>query len=143
MMRYKLEGTSNFIVFDILNLPRRTLITRYVKLFCVFFISGLCHVLMDIWGPIPLRECRALQYFMYHVFIFMFEDAVQGAYRASFGVKRTNAEPRLWIKLIGFVWVVGVMIWVTPMWVFPGLRHALSGDKAQLLPFSVVKLILP
>lgn len=58
------------------------------------------------------------------------------------GVSREDEQgpPRLWARILGGVWVVGWLIWTTPMWVYPGLRAAarVTGNKGEFLPFSVV-----
>jgi hypothetical protein len=142
MMRYKLESISDFITKDLLRMQKGTLAARYGGIFMVFFTSGLCHVMMDVWSQIPLRECRAMDFFYAQAFGIMLEDGVQALYRKARGVKRTDAEPKFWIKAIGFMWTMVFVVWSTPMWIYPGMRNAKNGPRSQLLPFSVVKKFL-
>lgn len=142
MMRYKNESVASWLTWDILKLKRGTTFGRYTHLFLAFVHSGLCYVLMDIVGPIPLSECEALGFFITHALVFILEDAIAATYRKIKGTKRTDEEPPVWIKLIGALWVCAVIIWVSPKWIYPGLRHAIAGRKAELLPFSIAQAFL-
>ena len=142
MMRYKNESVANWLAWDVFGLQKGTNFGRYVHIFLVFMNSGACHVLMDIIGPIPLAECEAMQFFFTHALLFLFEDAVVSTWRRFRGKGRSNQDPSIWIKLLGAAWVCVVHVWATPIWVYPGLRHAISGKKAELLPFSITQAFL-
>lgn len=93
---------------------------------------------MDTWGVIPLQECGALQFFCLQAAGIMFEDVVQYIWRYVTGKSR-DAEPDALERVVGGLWVAAWLTWTTPIWIYPGLRRPITGDKGVLLPFSVVK----
>lgn len=77
MMQYKLLATADWGVYTVLGIHRGGLTARYAHLFSVFFTSGLCHVLMDIIGPIKLSETYALRFFVLQAVGITIEDGIQ------------------------------------------------------------------
>jgi hypothetical protein len=143
MMRYKLSATGDFVTYDVLGLERGSFAARYSHLFSVFGASGICHIIMDIVGPIKLSESRGLQFFILNAVGICIEDFVQYLWRRGRGKtrKEDSGKPRLWVRLLGGAWVVAWEIFVTPMWAYPGLRAAVrvQGKKGEFLPFSIVQ----
>lgn len=77
LLRYKLSATADWAVFRVLAFPRGSLLARYAHLAGVFVASGLCHVMMDVIGPIKLEETHALRYFALQAVGIAVEDGVQ------------------------------------------------------------------
>lgn len=77
LLRYKLSATADWAVFRVLGLRRGSFAARYAHLAGVFAASGLCHVMMDVIGPIKLEETYAFRYFALQAVGIALEDGVQ------------------------------------------------------------------
>lgn len=77
MLRYKLSATADWAVYTVLGFQRGGLAARYAHLFGVFVTSGLCHVMMDIVGPIKFSETYAFRFFVLQAVGITIEDGVQ------------------------------------------------------------------
>ncbi|KUI57319.1 hypothetical protein VP1G_10876 [Cytospora mali] len=127
MLRYKLKATADWLVYTVLDLKRGRLATRYTHLFGVFVASGLCHIMMDIVGPIKLSETYAFRFFVLQAVGITIEDGVQWLWRKLRGTTRDIYDtdpPVWWQRVLGGAWTATWLIWTTPMWVYPGLRAA-------------------
>ncbi|TVY44431.1 Acetyltransferase [Lachnellula occidentalis] len=133
-------GPANFIADDILHLPKGSLIARYTKIFLVFFISGLMHSIYELGGQMSTNPYGPWIFFCTQVIGVLLEDGVQAMYRSLTGTVRSNHPPALWIRIIGYVWVVAFLLfWSTPVWAFPAAEFSKpEGQPFKLTPISVV-----
>jgi hypothetical protein len=112
-------------------------VRRYVFIMLVFQLSGLIHIIGDIAAGVPVRESGVMQWFSIQALGFLLEDSVVATWYKLTGV-RVN-ERKLWQRVIGFVWVVGWMVWTMPVWTYPIARES-KGEG--ILPFSMVRGLL-
>ena len=77
MLRYKLSATADWAVYSVLGLRRGDLAARYAHLFGVFAASGLCHIMMDIVGPIKVSETYAFRFYVLQAVGITIEDGVR------------------------------------------------------------------
>jgi hypothetical protein len=116
-------------VVQVFRLRENSLVARYAKIFCAFFLSGLFHVLSDYTVDIPVWESGALPFFVSQAIGIMIEDGVQGAFRGfrKYQAKPTeSSEPPFWQRLVGFIWVVFFFLWSSPLWISPLLGTGLG-----------------
>jgi hypothetical protein len=138
IVKDRIYAPSLYIADKVLRLPRGSQYRRYGVLFLTFGLSGLFHALGDIAGGIPLSKTGAPFFFLIQVPTIMAEDLVQDTYRFFFPSKTPRAEPRLWQKVLGWIWFVSFLVWVTPFFAYPWVLH--NGD-ALVVPFSVLRWV--
>ncbi|TVY43262.1 Acetyltransferase, partial [Lachnellula subtilissima] len=113
-------GPANFIADAVLKLPKGSLISRYSKIFLVFFISGVMHSIYELGGPMSVDPYGPWIFFCTQVIGILLEDGVQAMYRSLTGTVRSDTLPPLWIRIVGYVWVGAFLLfWSTPVWAFP------------------------
>ncbi|KAK3315644.1 membrane bound O-acyl transferase family-domain-containing protein [Apodospora peruviana] len=117
-LRRPLTSISNFIAHSVLHISRKSLETRYIKLFISFGISGAIHHLADLVLGLPSHESQAFVYFVTTAAAIAFEDGVQYISPKVIGVEAHEA----WRKYVGYLWVCGYMYWMTPAWAYPAAR---------------------
>ena len=135
-LRSGLEGVSNFLTHDVLNLPSHGVLQRYTKIFFSFAVSGLMHTFADMGGGLSMRQSGALQFFCMQALGIMIEDGVQALYR-QYMKGRTKRPAHMIERLVGYVWVLFFIVWTSPVWVFPTQLHMREGDA--LLSVSAIK----
>ncbi|KAL2002385.1 hypothetical protein VTN02DRAFT_53 [Thermoascus thermophilus] len=145
-LRHSLTTISEFIVHDVLRLPRgsssttsaTTLLTRYAKIHLVFLLSALVHLSTDSFMGVPPAESGAVTFYCTHAAGILFEDAVAALYRAwtgpgtgrgsrasssSSSSKVNSPEPKArWIRAVGYLWTLAFLSWSTPAWAYPQMR---------------------
>ena len=144
MFRQPFSSCAAFLVHNIFHLPKDGVLQRYSKIFVIFFISGLLHLLTDIGSGISSHESGSLRFFCTQVLGIIIEDAVQALFcftRDSFNGSR-RSSPTRWIRVLGFLWLTGFVVWSTPVWAYPAMRRNKGEEKDIVLPFSIVKSIL-
>ncbi|GFG23257.1 hypothetical protein IFM61606_03134 [Aspergillus udagawae] len=128
VFRWPLTAISNYLARDLLALPRPSLLERYTNIFFVFLLSGVMHVMSDLFMGIPLSQSTSLVFFCSMPLGIMFEDAVQAAWSRLTDSDRPGrptvdsdgcAVP-CWHKLVGFIWVCSWLSLTTPVWLYPG-----------------------
>ncbi|TLD24109.1 hypothetical protein PspLS_06389 [Pyricularia sp. CBS 133598] len=136
-IRQGLNGTANLICDTFLRIPRGTLLSRYARLNAVFAVSGALHYASDIAAGISPQETRVFSFFQVQALVIMVEDFAQ--YLVGKRVQRSPTMSRL-SRALGFCWVVLIMAWSTPSWLYPTQRFA--ADPTRLLPFRVAPYLL-
>ncbi|RHZ54853.1 acetyltransferase spyB [Aspergillus thermomutatus] len=140
MFRWPLTATSNYLARDLLALPRPSLLERYTNIFFVFLLSGVMHVMSDLFMGIPLSQSTSLFFFCSMPLGIMIEDAVQAAWsrltdsRPPGRVSSVAIDGRsvpCWHKLVGFIWVCSWLSLTTPVWLYP--MEASRGKSLFLL----------
>jgi len=125
MFRSFLIGHADLIVDNTLPfLPRHSLASRYLRLTIAFFISGLIHYRADQAMGVPNVENGAIKFFLIQALAIMLEDTVAPITSAIL--------PKPIHRVLGWIWVLGFLIWTTPIWTYPSARLGL--DSAALLP---------
>lgn len=76
-------------------------------------------------------------FFQVQALVIMIEDLAQ--FLVGKTVQRSPIMSRL-AKVVGFFWVILVMAWSTPSWLYPTQRFA--ADPTGLLPFRVAPYLL-
>lgn len=144
MFRQPFSGAAAFLVHDIFRSPKTGVVQRYSKIFAIFFISGLLHLLTDIGSGISFHESGSLRFFCTQVLGIIIEDAVQALFcstRDGFNGSR-RSSPARWTRVVGFLWLTCFMVWSTPVRAYPAMRRDKGEEKDNILPFSVMKSIL-
>lgn len=146
--RRKLSGPAQFIVQKIMRLPKGTRLSRHMTIFLTFLTSGLLHLVTDGAMGVPMRESGALQFFAVQPIAIIVEDGVQALYRLTFGARRKEdddrpssspSSPPLWIRSVGYFWLILFLSWSTPVWSFPLLYRNSGRLKSSIVPFSIVR----
>jgi hypothetical protein len=108
-----------------------------------FFFSGIMHSTADIaTDPTqPWQELGAVTFFLTQACGVLLEEAVLGAV-SSIRSKFIHAEQpsSLWVRALGYIWVVGFLTWSGPSWIYPQAAKA-PVEGNFFLPFSVVRTI--
>ena len=133
----KFLSISNFILHDILNLPRGKAAVRYLHLLLVFSASGIMHVFIDIAAGMNLRQSGALRFFYTQATGILIEDSAIKTYcyiLASDKNRRLLREE----KMVGYLWVALFMTWSTPVYLYPILYRSRAGLNDSVVPFSIV-----
>ncbi|EZF24674.1 hypothetical protein H112_02780 [Trichophyton rubrum D6] len=149
-LRVLLVDYSYFITHSILRLPLADsvapeskillLLIRYVRIQMAFLVSGLLHLPIDTMQGVPLRESAIVTFFTVQALGILIEDAVCGIYRwittGSFSRHEARSlekkEPALWMKLVGFLWLICWAMWCMPPWIFPVIRR----PPMSVVPYS-------
>jgi hypothetical protein len=115
-----MQGISSFVCWDILRLPRPSLIERYAKIIVVFIISAALHLAIDSRGGIMHPQSGALRCFLIQPLGIMLEDGAQAIYRR---VRGGAAKSNRWTKTAGYIWVLAFLTLVAPLYNFPLFRY--------------------
>lgn len=127
---------ARYMTTNILRLPPRSRVGRYVFIMFVFQLSGVMHIVGDVAAGIPIHESGVMHWFSLQALGFVIEDTVAKLWHMMTG-GRTN-DGMGWQKIVGFVWVCTWMVWTLPVWTFPIAR---ASKREGILPFPVLKLI--
>lgn len=107
------------------------MLSRYMRLFLAFLISGLIHHSSDLAMGISRAEAGSLIFFLLQPLGIMLEDGFQALARQ---VPTSRFRGRI-ERIVCYLWVVMFLTWSTPTWFYPQQR--LGIDPENLLPFSV------
>lgn len=138
----KFASVSSFIVQRVLRISRGTQLYRYARLVSIFAVSASMHVLVDVASGLSLTSSGAARFFLTQAFGIMIEDIIIGLYY-NFLVKDRSRERYLLEKCVGFVWVGAFMIWSSPAYVYPLMYRVNSGQDDSIIPFSIIKMLIP
>jgi hypothetical protein len=135
MIRWPFTATSNYLARDLMALPRPSLLERYTNIFFVFLVSGMMHVVSDLFMGISVSQSTSLLFFCSMTLGIIIEDAVQAVWsrlsdshrpgRAS-TVDSDGCAVPCWRKLVGFIWVCSWLSLTTPVWLYPLQRKEKS-----------------
>ncbi|KAH8172382.1 membrane bound o-acyl transferase family protein [Sarocladium implicatum] len=123
-----LADHANWVVFDILHLPKSSPITRYTKYLVVFYISGLLHLAPDLTLGMSIKESPAIIFFTTQALGIMIETEVQSL-NARVGLVKSSAVA----KAIGYIWLAAWLTWTVPWWSFVCTSHMRSGQDDLLI----------
>lgn len=108
----------------------------------VFLLSGLFHLMTDVWAGISVGESGAVQFFCSFAPAIMLEDGIQALYRRVALTEGRSTEPQLWARLLGFTWTIAFLTLMTPTWIDMDVRETRGNTQEEVVPFSVIKLLL-
>lgn len=135
---------ANFIGDELFIFRKGSPPNTYSKIFVTFFISGLLHQVADFSNGMPWNQSGSLKFFCVQAGGIVVEDTVQLIYRLISGAKLED-PPRLWTRLVGYIWMVFFMLfWTTPWWFYPIAESNLKLESSKIIPqgFSVFKNLL-
>lgn len=135
LFRWPFQGTTNYICRDILHLPRKSLLERYINIVLVFAISTSMHIAIDAVGGVGPDRTGALMCFMLQPLGIAFEDFVQATSGHILGKHRTF--PPWLYRTVGYLWVWTFMTLVAPLYNFPLMRY--QDPNKNGVPISIVK----
>lgn len=130
MLRNPLAGPVHYLA-RLLGLPSKSLPTRYLKLYAIFLLSGIFHLVADRSLGVSTEESGSLWFFQINAVAIMVEDAWQELCRRSKILDR-------WLRAqyLGYLWVVLFLVAVTPQWSYPQAR---VGGQMVLLPLGLAE----
>ncbi|KAK8108371.1 hypothetical protein PG984_014172 [Apiospora sp. TS-2023a] len=106
-------------------------IGRYASLTIVFAMSGLLHWVADRILRVPWAESGAMPFFLLQALGVVVEDCVVAANR-RLGLVKSG-------RVMGYVWVAGLLVLTTPLWMEPTSRYVRAGVDV-MVPFRVLPL---
>lgn len=124
---------SRYVTTEILQLPKGSMLQRYVYIMLVFQLSGLIHIVGDVASGLDVKDSGVMHWFSVQALGFAIEDSIAWLWTRATG--RLADEGKLWQKVLGFVWVVGWFIWTMPVWTYPISRKS-KGEG--ILPFTFI-----
>ncbi|KAK6532083.1 hypothetical protein TWF694_003245 [Orbilia ellipsospora] len=144
-LRWHFGKPAQFITHNLLNLPKKGLIQRYTNIFLVFFLSGIMHanqslILLGAEGrEIRLKGWyREIIFFMIMATGIMVEDGAQWLFRGEKVRKSEEKEGHvLWKRVLGYMWVWGLLVMVGPLIDYPKVRARLP----TWLPFRLFAIL--
>jgi hypothetical protein len=104
------------------------LLERYTNIFFVFLLSGVMHVMSDLFMGVPMSQSTSLFFFCSMSLGIMIEDAVQAAWsrltdchppKTTSSAAVDGCYVPCWHKLVGFIWVCSWLSATTPVWLYP------------------------
>ena len=138
-VRKRINNPASFITYSALNMPRGSLIARYIALAFTFVMSTCQHATGDVASGISLSRTGSPWFFMIQTLGIIMEDSVQSMW-SRLSPSPTSGRPALFSKVIGYVWVFLWMFWCTPFYSYPVSANN-QGEKDAILPFSVLKAL--
>ena len=140
--RHVVSNPTNFIVSNVLQLRRGSLVSRYAVLMLHFLISGVLHAFIDLASGIPWLSSGAIRFFCTQGLGIVLEDVVQAIYFLVFGRPPPSTPPTLWSRCLGHVWLALFLSWSVPTWLYPMLYRTRSGMQDSALPFSPIRAVI-
>ena len=133
---------TNFILHNLLKLPRGSIFTRYSALMLHFFISGVLHAAIDVASGIPWHSSGAIRFFCTQVLGIVLEEVAQAVYFSTFDRSQLPTSPALWSRCLGYIWLAIFLSWSAPTWLYPMLYRTRSGMQDSVLPFSLLRALI-
>ncbi|KAK3905769.1 membrane bound O-acyl transferase family-domain-containing protein [Staphylotrichum tortipilum] len=134
---HRLKVAAGFLMHDVLRLPRRGKVARYLRPWTVFLLSALFHVAIDASSGMVPSESGALRFFLIQPLGIVIEDTARPLYGALYGTATSTGSPTVRERCLGAVWVGLWMAWTAPAYLYPVLSKTSSG-RAGVVPFSVI-----
>ena len=126
-----LKSCTIFVVTEVLHCPRGKPYTAFVFLNTVFLISGLVHIGGEymMLGKLGLG---AFQFFLLQGLAVSLETIVCNVLSLSESSlararKAALPTPKLWTRIVGYVWVLLWFWWFLPFMVDPGIQAGTYG----------------
>jgi hypothetical protein len=136
---HKLSSLTNFLLLDVIKLPRKHPATLYLRLATTFLLSGLMHLLIDISEGISPQQSGAIVFFCTQILGLLTEISVAKLYWQLF--VRSKREANVFEMAAGYIWVIVFLTWSTPMYLYPMLYRSNVGMEGSWVPFSVLQMV--
>ncbi|KAE8396410.1 membrane bound O-acyl transferase family-domain-containing protein [Aspergillus alliaceus] len=153
LLRWPFTAAATIFVENICRLSKPGLLERYLRVFCVFTLSGVLHSIFDICIGVPLQESGAFRFFCGFTLGFMIEDGVQSLWAHMLGKskglaleseERIEAEVEggktatpLWQKVVGYIWVCTWLSMTTGPYIQPLFsrlcQHGVADDFVRFI----------
>ena len=140
--RQKFSEIVDFVLFRILNISKRNLLTKYSNILLHFLVSGLLHATIDLASDVSWRQSGAVQFFSTQVVGIVLEEIVQHIYLSIFPSGSATDRPTLWARILGYLWLTLFLTWSVPIWIYPMFFRMRGGSADSVLPFSIVARLL-
>ncbi|WQF87933.1 Putative cytochrome P450, Wax synthase domain, cytochrome P450 superfamily [Colletotrichum destructivum] len=111
---------------------RQRMVSRYLRLFIAFLLSGMIHHSSDIAMGIAPQEAGSLRFFLLQPVGIILEDSIQGVACRWPALQL----PHTFKVSLGYLWTLAFLAWSTPTWFYPQQR--LGIDSSGLLPFHPI-----
>ncbi|KAI1212104.1 membrane bound O-acyl transferase family-domain-containing protein [Annulohypoxylon truncatum] len=131
---HRLHTFSSFFIHDVLRIRKNTKLARFLRVWVVFFISGVIHVAIDSSAGIPVQDSGALRFFLIQPLGIIVEDVV-GPYLSPL-----TSEYRIVQRCLGFIWVGLWMAWTAPGYLYPIINKSDPGDGG-VVPVSIISYV--
>ncbi|ORY10122.1 membrane bound O-acyl transferase family-domain-containing protein [Clohesyomyces aquaticus] len=139
---HRVSSMSHFLIHNALGLQRGKILSRYLRGFTTFLISGVMHLVIDISAGISARDSGAVHFFATHFMVIVMEDTVIALWRYIFRKAKTEASgPTTLQRLLGMGWVIVVLTWSTPIYLTPMMYRAKEGFEDSVVPWSIVRAL--
>ncbi|VUC25903.1 unnamed protein product [Clonostachys rosea] len=133
---HKLVTISNFLLFEVLHFPKTAVLSRYLRVWTVFFLSALLHVAVDASSGINPRDSGAISFFTIQPLGILIEDLFQKIVAKLLGQSK-NRESSAIERCVGVLWVGLWMAWTGPAYLYPVLK--VNGPEGGgVVPVSVI-----
>ncbi|KAK8080167.1 toxin biosynthesis protein [Apiospora hydei] len=111
-------GPADAFADSALPLPRGTFASRSIRLVLAFGISAVIHAPADLAIGLSFAEAGQFYFFSMQAIGIIMESGVQDLWF------RTGIHfPRVLQKVLGYVWVISWLCWITPSWSYTFMRH--------------------
>ena len=123
-----------------MKLPRPSVLERYVNITLVFLCSGILHVISDKMQGVPFEKSGSMTFFLGCALGIMIEDGAQKAFSVLTGTSYSpgsDATPRLWKRIIGYIWVIAWLCLISPSHLMP--LTDLPKENRWFVPISFVE----
>jgi hypothetical protein len=140
MLQRPLTSVSAFIIGDLLGLPARSPVKRYMNVFVVFLFSGILHLVLDLVQGIPVPESGALLFFATAPLGLMIEDCVKALWRSVSASQASskNIHKPVWQRALGLMWSMAWLGVTSTGFFYP---QVVRPQNQALVPFSVASHI--
>ena len=137
-LQHILTSPAAFVTNQLLNVPKKSVASLYLKIALTFFLSGLLHTVADVSGGMPLKESGTTPFFLTQVIGLIIEDCAIGTYDRLRGPSGSENRwrPRL-ARLGGYVWVATFLCWSAPAWIYPIAARDSTARRLPFLPLSL------
>ncbi|KAB5522123.1 membrane bound O-acyl transferase family-domain-containing protein [Coniochaeta sp. 2T2.1] len=144
MYRDLITDPAHVIAHDVLGLPARGLVTKYVKLLVAVLVSAFFHLLIDLGNGHTWSESQAFYFYTVQALGVMVEDAVVALWTRCFGKPDPKSRLAGMQRHVGAVWLWAFMAWTVPSWMYLHIeRRAAAVDKGPLMGmFSISSWVL-
>ncbi|KAJ5462340.1 hypothetical protein N7530_010545 [Penicillium desertorum] len=158
-LRWPFTAAATLFTQRVLRMSRPTLLRRYIHTFCVFTLSGLLHLVNDIYLGVHWQQSGSLLFFCSFTLGFVIEDSIEALWvrfergfepkdlgevsmqmnHKGQAAKVTARSTRVWQKVLGALWVWSWMSVTTPVYVVPMIQsachHRVVSDMLQMTQY--------
>jgi len=127
----KFSSIAHYTVHQWLNLPRGTLVSRYLRIVLAFLSSGFMHLLDDFASGVKFQDSGAMRFFIAQGLGMVIEDIFYKKYRSS-----TTVIPKNISRVLGYVWVSLYLTWTVPAYIYPMMWRTNQGFNDSTIPFT-------